>query len=1004
MTVHRTGRRPGTRNHAAAQVLQEPLAACAAVLFAILVAGAAAASPVVPLRDTTLETQGSFARGCAFVGNQLQCWGGNSSASLDIGATALESLTTWMKRPDTPSGDFDRPTSLVAIDRTCLTDAAGVWCWGRNERGQLGLGDRINRTQPEHLPGLPADVVEVVLGRFHACARTLASGLWCWGGNNYGETGQVPGVPVLDPITNVVMSPPQTLAMAVPGLPATPTAVSLGEYFSCALVDRRVWCWGNNEQGQLGDGSQVARSLPAPVTGLPAVIQRLELGEQHACAIDAAGDVWCWGNNQSAQVGVAASPTRLIEPLPLRVDGMGGPATDLHLEYSQSCALVGSDKKCWGVSIDGTNGPTPQLTAKPEGAPADWLDDCFLRDGELRCASTSTRHPYTPLDARPVPGLLGRPAQLALGRDFACARMPDESVWCWGINSRGQLGQGDLETRSQAVRVPLPPTLQIAVGTTHACAATSDGLWCWGSNATSELGDGTTTDRPAPVRSQFAGTLIAAGEGYTCAFASGSGGLRCWGRNDTGQVSGQVSEPLPGGAAPLGVAVIRELSAGLSHTCAVVPLLLGASETRCWGKLPTTANEIANGITDFSPRLITPGNPVPATALTTLRSSGFTTCAGDRCFGLSYLPTDRGVFRVDQLLQPPMPSPRAFALGSRLACVQGAGTDVQCSALTNRACQFEWLARLLLTPGQMIGCSFSESLISPAEREWIRVIGLPSSPLLLQGGEQYACAVLAEGTHCWGPRVPLYGLDGYSWGPVYRAGAIEPAPTVAVPLDPARACPAYLVASVSLLDPSAPASGGAWGQEILLGSGRRFLNGGLNFGGFGTTAGAGVPGYAAFSINNPASSEQAVTLDLRGDGGEFELTVESTLPPSIARIEVLRERVTLTDVPLRRAVNLRNGFHIVVLQPIAGTRLFLAGIGTTMPDGGPAAFQGGAVVGGYLDAELTGFSGICTDDAASVSIRTEARSSRGLVGASDLRLRLLEGQTGALLFDSASAQ
>jgi hypothetical protein len=224
---------------------------------------------------------------------------------------------------------------------------------------------------------------------------------------------------------------------------------------------------------------------------------------------------------------------------------------------------------------------------------------------------------------------------------------------------------------------------------------------------------------------------------------------------------------------------------------------------------------------------------------------------------------------------------------------------------------------------------------------------------------------------------------------------------VPVPLDPARACPAYLVASVSLLDPSAPDSGGAWGQEILLGSGRRFLNGGLNFGGFGTTAGAGVPGYAAFSINNPASSEQAVTLDLRGDGGEFELTVESTLPPSTTRTEVLRERVTLTEAPLRRAVNLRNGFHIVVLQPLSGTRLFLAGIGTTMPDGGPAAFQGGAVVGGYLIGEQTGFSGICTDDAASVSIRTEARSSRGLVGASDLRLRLLEGQTGALLYDSA---
>ena len=992
------------RNPRAAHRSIDDLCARASVLLALLVAGAAGASPVVPLRDTTLGTQGDFGRGCAFVGNQLQCWGGNSSGSLDIGATALESLTTWMKRPDTASGDFDRPTSLVAIDRTCLTDAAGVWCWGRNERGQLGLGDRVNRPTPEHLPGLPGDVVEVVFGRYHACARTQASGLWCWGGNNYGETGQAPGAAVLDPVTNVVMSPPQTRAMAVPGLPATPIAVALGEYFSCALVGTGVWCWGNNEQGQLGDGSQIARPLPAPVTGLPATIQRIALGEQHACAIDGIGDVWCWGNNQSAQVGVAASTTRLIEPLPLRVNAMGGPATRLYLSFSQSCALVGSDKKCWGVSIDGTNGPNPQVIAKPAGAPADWLSDCYSLAGELQCPVVSTRHPHTPLDARPVPGLSGRPAQLALSRDFACARMPDQSVWCWGTNTRGQLGQGDVNARAQAVRVPLPPTQQIAVGTAHACAATSDGLWCWGSNAYAALGDGTSVDRPAPVRSQFAGTLIAAGEGHTCAYASG-GELRCWGNNSVGQVSGQHSGTLPGGASPLGAAAIRELSAGLSHTCAVLQLSAGATETRCWGQLPTTADEATGGITDYSPRLITPGNPIPADSIITLRSSGFTTCAGDRCFGLSYLPADRGVFRVDQLLVPPMPSPRAFALGSRLACLQGAGTDVRCSAMTNRACQFEWLARLLFTPGQMIGCQFSESLVSPAEREWIRVIGLPSPPLLLQGGEQYACAALAQGTYCWGPRVPLYfNASGADYGPVYRAGAIEPAPTVAVPLDPARACPAYLVSSVSLLDPSAADAAGAWGQEILLGSGRRFLNGGLNFGGFGSAAGSGVPGYAAFSINNPANSEQAVTLDLRGDGGEFTLTIESTLPPSTARIEVLRERVTLVDAPLRRSVNLRNGFHIVVLQPVSGTRLFLAGIGTTTLDGGPAAFQGGAVVGGHLGGEQTGFSGICTDDATSVSIRTEARSSRGLIGASDLRLRTIEGQTGAMLYDSAPAQ
>lgn len=979
------------------------LALGSSLLLAGLLATAAVAAPPIALRNTTLGTQSSQGHGCAFDGNQLQCWGDYVSGQPALGNAAVASLTTWIPRPDTATGDFDHPSSLAVLDRTCLTDAAGVWCWGSNERGQLGLGDRVNRAQPERLSGLPADVVEVVFGRYHACVRTRASGLWCWGGNSYGETGQVPGAPVTDPIIgNLPLSPPQTRALAVPQVPGMVSAVTLGGYFSCALSEGVVWCWGNNQYGQLGDGTTTTRSLPAPVTGLPAGIRKLAAGERHACAIDGSGELWCWGDNERGQVGVAITGAPPFEALPRRVETLGGQVAAVHLGGTQSCAAVDGSKKCWGIADDGTRlGPVPQIIARPPGVPSDWVDDCYLRDGDLQCPLRTNRHPNMAVDARLVPGLNGRPTQLALGRDFACARMADGSVWCWGTNARGQLGQGDLSERAQAVRVALPPAVQIAVGTAHACAATRDGLWCWGANGSAELGDGTTLDRSAPVRSQFAGTLIAAGEGYTCAYAASTDGLRCWGRNDSGQVSGQASATLPAGAQPLGAAAISELSAGLSHTCAVLQLSAGSSETRCWGRLAVTQADTTGSITDFSPRLIIPGSPLPAGSTASLRSSGFTTCAGDRCFGLSYLPTDRGVDRVDQLLLPPMPSPRAFALGSRLACVQGTGADVRCAALTSRGCQFEWRARRLFTIGQMIGCQFYESLLSAPEREWIRVIGLPSSPSLLQGGEEYACAVVAEGTYCFGPRVPLsLSISGSNYGPVYRAGAIEPAPTVAVPLDRARACPAYLVTSVSLLDPSVADAAGSWGQEILLADGRGLLNGGLNFGGFGSTVGPGVPGYAAFSINTEAGSAQTVTLDLRGDGGDFTLTIDSVAPPSTARVEVMRERVRLTDVPLRRSINLGNGFHIVILQPLSGTHLFLAGIGTTTLAGGPASFEGGAVVGGYLTGAQTGFSGICTDDASRVAIRTEARSARGPVGAGDLRLRVIEGQSGALLYDS----
>lgn len=146
-----------------------------------------------------------------------------------------------------------------------------------------------------------------------------------------------------------------------------------------------------------------------------------------------------------------------------------------------------------------------------------------------------------------------------------------------------------------------------------------------------------------------------------------------------------------------------------------------------------------------------------------------------------------------------------------------------------------------------------------------------------------------------------------------------------------------------------------------------------------------------------------VSLDLRGDGGVFDLTVESTLPPSTARNEVLRERVQLGNSPLRRSLRLADGFHIVVLRPVGGTHLFLAQVGTTTLDGGPAAFLGGAVVGGYLSGGLSGCAAVCPDDSSAVHLRTLARSTRGAIGAGDLRLRLLDGHSGALLYDSENA-
>lgn len=976
----------------------------AAIALAALPAARLAASPSVPLRDVVQSAQGDFNRGCAFIAQKLYCWGSNTQGELGLGAPSLTSLAEWVRRPGVPSGDFEQPRSLVVQDRSCLIDNAGLWCWGGNTRGQLGVGDRVLRTLPTLVPGLPADPVEVVFGRFHTCLRTAASGAWCWGNNALGETGQQPGTAVPDPQTGEIVAPPQLLPLQVPGLPDTLSAIDSAEQHSCALGGGSVQCWGRNDFGQLGDGGSSNRFAPAPVSGLPAGIASIAVGPRHVCAIDGDGAVWCWGYNSAGQIGVAPAAERQIEPLPLRVDGLGGAASRLELGFVSTCALVGSERKCWGQLEDGTQiGPAPQAVARPAGAPADWLAGCFSVNGELRCPR-GARAPFTQLDAREVPGLPGRPQQLALGRNFACARMGDGAVWCWGENSNGQLGQGDFAARAAAVRVPLPAASSLSAGIAHACASTADGLWCWGANATGALGDGSTSDRASPVRAQFPGELIAAGGYHTCAYAANAGGLRCWGQNQAGQVSGQVGGNVTGSASPLGMAAISELGAGIAHTCATIALAGGTRETRCWGNLALTAEELSSGVINPAPRLLPAGAPLAPASGPQLRVSAFTACAGDRCSGQNYLPPDRGARRVGEAVILPSGAEQTFALGGRLACAQGPGTDVRCASLVGRACVYEQSVGLILTPGQGISCGLGESMMTAQERGWAGVLGLPSTPSKIQSGEQYACAVAGNGAWCWGTRVPLADAQApTSHAPVYRAGAVEPAPAVPVLANPALGCPAYLVSSVELVDGSKAANAGAWGQEVLLQGGRGYLNGGLNFGGFGSSDGPGIPGYAAFSIASPGAVGQLVTLDLRGDGGEFDLTVESTAPPSTVRNEVLRERVILGGAPLRRTLRLADGFHIVALNPVGGSRLFLVQVGTTQLNGGPAAFLGGAVVGGYLSGGQTGFAAVCTDDASHLRVRTEARSARGAVGAGDLRLRVIDGQSGVVRYDSENA-
>ena len=167
-----------------------------------------------------------------------------------------------------------------------------VWCWGRNEYGQLGNGATTNSSTPVSVTGITT-ATEVSAGGFNSCA-TLASGaVQCWGSN---EANQLQ---IGSPVNSNV-------PVTIPGITTANGSVVVGALHMCVpLTDGTVKCWGANYGGQLGDGTLnfIDSSVPTAVSGLTNVTS-LTVGAEHSCAaIAQLGAVKCWGRGDSGQAG-----------------------------------------------------------------------------------------------------------------------------------------------------------------------------------------------------------------------------------------------------------------------------------------------------------------------------------------------------------------------------------------------------------------------------------------------------------------------------------------------------------------------------------------------------------------------------------------------------------------------------------------------------------------------------------------------------------------------------
>jgi alpha-tubulin suppressor-like RCC1 family protein len=268
---------------------------------------------------------------------------------------------------------------------------------------------------------------------------------------------------------------------------------TLGGRFACGIgTDDRVRCAGRNGDHQLGDGLTTDSTIPVmPVSTTAAV--RVVAGARHACALTPAGDVECWGC--VLHPGTQA-------PCPMTSDGFAitlpAPAVSITGSNRHTCALL-ADRTlwCWGDNSTGQ-----------------------LGDGTTTSSATVA-----------VKAQIDEVVAVSGGREHVCALRTDRSVWCWGT------GFG-----SAPAAINLTDIDEIAAGGFHTCARRGTTLWCWGSNGFGQLGDGTRTDRMAPGLVSLPPILgMSAGATHTCAIGA-NGEVYCFGQNVDGQVG--IEDPM----------------------------------------------------------------------------------------------------------------------------------------------------------------------------------------------------------------------------------------------------------------------------------------------------------------------------------------------------------------------------------------------------------------------------------------------------------------------------
>ena len=444
------------------------------------------------------------------------------------------------------------PVSVLGAVKTFCKISAGAahslaidkngraWAWGINAVGQLGNNAIVAQFTPVSVLGAVKTFCHIAasLGN-HSLAIDKNGRLWAWGDNGNGRLGN-----------NTIIS--QRTPISVLGAIKTFCKIAVGNAWSAAIdKNGRVWCWGNGGDGRLGTGSTASALTPVSVIGAVKTFCHIGAGNATTAAIDKNGLIWSWGFNNSGQLGNGAN---IAQCTPVSLAGTRKTFCKISLSNGQTLALD-KNGRAWGWGFNA---------------------NALLGDNSVTARNTPVS----------VAGQVKTFCEIAAGSQHAVAIDKNGNTWAWGPNGTGQLGASiplSVKTAKSIVLGANKTFCHIATGIDYSMGLDKNGrLWSWGANTSGRLGDNSTTARYTPVSVLGAVKTfckIEIGDGHALAITNG-GRVWAWGLNTSGRLGDNSITSRITPVSVLGaVKTFCRIAAGSDHSAAIQ----NNGRAWCWG-------------------------------------------------------------------------------------------------------------------------------------------------------------------------------------------------------------------------------------------------------------------------------------------------------------------------------------------------------------------------------------------------------------------------------------